>query len=184
MGMVLQRNHLDVNTIAEKDLDVVRSQLLAMVEEMAPKTTVTNYKDLPDGTSPLVQAWSGDAVNARNYLPAGADPSILRFWAPSDGYHQADNDLMVVLGAGRSPVAAHLFIDHMLDPDVAVRNFGAIGYQPPQNRITPTAFANLRILADTILEPEYFATAQRTLDLGKDAETRWLAVWKQFRDRV
>jgi spermidine/putrescine transport system substrate-binding protein len=76
----------------------------------------------------------------------------------------------------------------MLDPDVALRNFAAIGYQPPQNRVTPAVFANRRILppglVDTILEPEYFATAHRTLDLGKDAETRWLAVWNQFRDRL
>jgi hypothetical protein len=64
----------------------------------------------------------------------------------------------------------------------------AIGYQPPQNRIRPALFSDRRILPaglmDTLVEPEYFATAHRTLDLGKDGESRWLAVWKQFRDRV
>ena len=48
-----------------------------------------------------------------------------------------DNDLMVVLRPGRTRSLAHLFLNHMLDPTVALPNFGATGYQPPQNTMTP-----------------------------------------------
>ena len=50
---------------------------------------------------------------------------------------------------------AHLFINHMLDPEVAMENFSAIGYQPPQNTITPDS-----LVADEFI-PENLRSADR-----------------------
>jgi spermidine/putrescine transport system substrate-binding protein len=185
MGMVLLRNGLDLNTTRQNDLDLVRSQLADMISSTRPKVTITNYRDLPGGQFPIVQAWSGDVINARNYLAGKADPAILRYWSPSDVQHQADNDLMVILRAGRNPVAAHLFLNHMLDFNVALGNFTAIGYQPPQNRITTAGLVRQGFLppglVSAIVEPAYFATGQRTLTLDPDTDRRWRAVWDEFR---
>lgn len=185
MGMVLLRNGLDLNTARQSDLDLVRAQLADMVRETRPKATITNYRDLPGGHFPIVQAWSGDVVNARNYLAKDANPNILRYWSPSDGRHQADNDLMVVLRDGRNPVAAHMFLNHMLDFDVAVRNYATIGYQPPQNRITSAGLISQGFLppslASAAVEPAYFATGLRILELDPDVDRRWRSVWNEFR---
>ena len=81
--------------------------------------------------------WSGDIINAQSYLPEGTGPEILRYWFPADGKGMVDNDMLVTLRGGKNPVLAHLFINHMLDTEVAKENFSAIGYQPPQNSITP-----------------------------------------------
>ncbi len=185
MGMVLLRNGLGLNTTTQSDLDLVRTQLADMVNKTRPKATITNYRDLPGGHFPIVQAWSGDVVNARNYLSRGTDPAVLRYWSPSDDRHQADNDMMVILRTGRNPVAAHLFLNHMLDSNVALSNFAAIGYQPPQNHITPAGLVKQGFLppnlADAAVEPAYFATGRRTLELDSDTDKHWKTVWDEFR---
>ncbi len=95
------------------------------------------YSDLPAGQIGLSQMWSGDIINAVNYLPEGTGPEILRYWFPSDGKGLVDNDLIVLLRGGKNPVLAHLFLNHMLDPEVAKQNFQQIGYQPPQVSLNP-----------------------------------------------
>ena len=103
---------------------------------------------------------------ALSYLPEGVDPDILRYWFPADGKGLVDNDLMVMLRGGKNPVLSHLFLNHMLDPDVAKQNFAQIGYQPPQNNDQPglagrpSGFipANLKT---AVVEEDYFNTGYR-----------------------
>lgn len=188
IAMVLLRNHRDINTTAKADLDLALQQLKSMSQTTHPKVTITDYTDVPAGQVPLAQAWSGDMVNALSYLPKGTGPEVLRYWFPSDGKGMVDNDLMVIPRAGKNPVLAHLFIDHMLDYDVAIANFGAIGYQPPQNKITPAKlveqeFMPQNLAAATVL-PEYFTAGYRTLELSPAVDARWHAVWQQFKAGV
>ncbi len=91
--------------------------------------------------------WSGDVVNAQYYLPKGQSVDVLRYWFPEDGKGLVDNDLMVVLKGGKNPVLAHLFLDHMLDETNALKNFGFIGYQPPQNALDSDAAGRRRLPA-------------------------------------
>ena len=105
-----------------------------MVAATSPKVTITMYSDLPAGQIGLSQMWSGDIINAVNYRP-GTKPDILRYWFPADGKGLVDNDLMVLLRGGRNPVLGHLFVNHMLDTEMAKLNFKQIGYQPPQNSL-------------------------------------------------
>ena len=95
------------------------------------------YTELPAGQHGLCQMWSGDAINAPYYLPEGTSTDILRYWFPPDGKGEVDNDLVVCLAQGKNPVAAHFFINDLLDPEVAGENFGYTGYQPPLNQFTP-----------------------------------------------
>ena len=95
-----------------------------------------------------------------SYLPEGTRPEILHYWFPADGKGLVDNDLMVMLSGGKNPVLAHLFINHMLDPEVAEQNFAQIGYQPPQNSIDPDSLVSQRFipqnLKSAIVKPEVF----------------------------
>jgi spermidine/putrescine transport system substrate-binding protein len=129
--------------------------------------------------------WSGDMVNAQSYLPAEVSPDVLRFWFPEDGKGMVDNDLMVVLKSGKNPVLAHLFIDHMLDPEVAKQNFSAIGYQPPQVSINPDSLVadgfipeNLR---SAIVKQDYFDKGYRLLELDAANDAAWHNVWRAFK---
>ncbi len=186
MAMVLLKLGItDVNTSSADDLKKVGEQLTALVAATSPKVTITMYSDLPAGQIGLSQMWSGDIINAVNYLPEGTKPDILRYWFPADGKGLVDNDLMVLLRGGRNPVLGHLFLNHMLDTEMAKLNFKQIGYQPPQNSLNPDTLVadglvpeNLR---SAIVRPEYFDVGYRTLELDAANDAAWHNVWRAFK---
>lgn len=183
--VLLHRGVTDVNTGDPAILSAVRDDLLALEAATRPKVTITQYTDVPEGSIDVAQAWSGDAVVMPSYLPKGGSPSVLRYWFPKDGKGIVNNDLMVVLRGGKNPVLAHLFLDHMLDTEVALGNFGFTGYQPPQVSINPKQLvADQYIpanLAPATVLPEYFDTGYRTLELPPSVEALWQANWTRFK---
>jgi len=186
MGMVLLRNGIfDVNTTRSSDIAMVREQLIDMLDATNPRLTITMYNDLPAGQYGLAQMWSGDAVNAQYYLPRGQSPDVLRYWFPSDGRGMVDNDLMVVLAQAANPVAAHYFINYLLDPKVAARNFGYIGYQPPQRSINPAELVSDEYLPPNLesagVLPRYFVEGARLLQLPTEADQEYHQVWQEFK---
>lgn len=186
MAMVLLRQGItNTNTSSVADLKVVSDQLQALVQTTAPKVTISVYSQLPAGQLGLAQMWSGDIINAQSYLPDGTSREILRYWFPADGKGIVDNDMFVTLRGGKNPVLAHLFINHMLEPEVAKENFSAIGYQPPQNSITPDLLVRDNLIPENlrsaIVRPEYFHTGYRLLELDPATDAAWHNVWQTFR---
>jgi spermidine/putrescine transport system substrate-binding protein len=186
MAMVLLKLGItDVNTSSADDLKKVGEALTEMVAATSPKVTITMYSDLPAGQISLSQMWSGDIINAQSYLPEGVSADILRYWFPADGRGLVDNDLMVSLRGGKNPVLAHLFINHMLEPEVAKQNFSAIGYQPPQVSINPDSLVADGFIPENlksaIVRPEYFDTGYRILELDPANDTAWHNVWRAFK---
>jgi len=186
IAMVLLRNgQLNINSTAPKDIAMVRKQLLDLRATMKPRVTISMYTELPAGQYGLSQMWSGDAINLPYYLPKRTSPDILRFWFPPDGKGEVDNDLVVCLAQGENPVAAHFFLNELLDPDVAGRNFGFTGYQPPLSQFTPD-----RLVADGYV-PANLATAivqQRDFDRGVPllqlpaaADAAYHQIWQEFK---
>jgi spermidine/putrescine transport system substrate-binding protein len=186
MAMVLLRQGItDLNTTSDTDLKMVGEQLQALVKATSPKVTITGYSELPAGQLGLAQMWSGDIINAQSYLPEGTGPDILRYWFPADGKGMVDNDMLVTLKGGKNPVLAHLFINHMLEPEVAKENFSAIGYQPPQNSITPDSLVTEEFIPENlrsaIVRPEYFESGYRLLELDPANDAAWHNVWQTFK---
>jgi spermidine/putrescine transport system substrate-binding protein len=186
MAMVLLKLGItDVNTSSADDLKKLGDQLTAMVAATSPKVTVTMYSDLPAGQIGVSQMWSGDVINAVNYLPEGTGPEILRYWFPADGKGLVDNDLIVQLRGGKNPVLANLFLNHMLDPEVAKQNFQQIGYQPPQVSLNPDSLVADGLvpenLKSAIVRPEYFDVGYRLLELDTANDAAWHNVWRAFK---
>jgi spermidine/putrescine transport system substrate-binding protein len=185
MAMVLLRNGItDINTSSPKDLQLIAAQLKTLEKATSPKVTISMYNDLPDGQIGLTQMWSGDVVNALSYLPKSTPRSVLRYWFPQDGKGEVDNDMMVVLKGGKNPVLAHLFLNHMLQPSVAMGNFKAIGYQPPQRSLDLNTLVTQGIvtpeISDVIVKEEWFNVGYRLLELTVANQSAWLRVWQDF----
>ena len=186
MSMVLLKLGItDVNTSSADHLKQVGEQLTALVAATSPKVTVSMYTDIPSGQVGLSQMWSGDIINAQNYLPEGVTADVLRYWFPADGKGLVDNDLMVLLRGGKNPVLSHLFVNHMLDTESAKQNFKQIGYQPPQVSMNPDSLVadgfipeNLR---SAIVRPEYFDVGFRILELDAANDAAWHNVWRAFK---
>ena len=93
-----------------------------------------------------------------------------------------------MLSTGRNPVLAHLFLNHLLDLDVAMRNFAWNGYQPPLADATRGAFASKEwgravpphLLDSAILSPEEFAAGSMLMRLDPVADVKWIEQWRRF----
>lgn len=186
MGMCLLRaGKTNINTSSPADLQLIARQLAELQRTSQPKVTITMYNDLPAGQLGQCQMWSGDVVNAQYYLPKHTSVDILRYWFPKDGHGMVDNDLMVVLKGGRNPVLAHLFMQHMLETDMALKNFSYIGYQPPQRSLVPGEVVERgfvpKNLASAVVEQHWFDIGYRLLELSVNNEAAWNKVWLGFK---
>jgi spermidine/putrescine transport system substrate-binding protein len=186
IAMVLLRNgQQNINSTAPKDIAMVRRQLLDLRDTMKPRVTISMYTELPAGQYGLCQMWSGDAINLPYYLPKKTSTDILRFWFPPDGKGEVDNDLVVCLAQGENPVAAHFFMNDLLDPTIAGQNFGYTGYQPPLNQFTPDKLvadgylpANL---STAIVRQSDFDTGFPLLQLPAAADAAYHQIWQEFK---
>jgi spermidine/putrescine transport system substrate-binding protein len=175
----------DLNTSDQAVLDQAQADLLAMTATSSPTVTINAYSDLPAGRFSIAHVWSGDAVNMPYYLPKKVDPGILRYWFPADGKGLVNNDLVVLMRTGKNPVLSHLFMNHLLDPDVALANMSSTGYQPPQVTLTAEKLvadeyipANLKTAA---VRESDFQVGYRTLELPPPVDAQWQAVWQRFK---
>lgn len=186
MAMVALRAGItDINTGKAADLAKIQQEMNDLQSTTRPKVTITMYNDLPAGQLNLAQMWSGDIVNAQYYLPKGVKPDVLAYWFPPDGKGMVDNDLMVVLKQGENPVLAHLFLNFLLDAKMAAKNFGYIGYQPPQVSLDPAKLvsdgyvpANLE---SAVVRQEWFDEGYRLLELPPADDAAWHQIWQRFK---
>jgi spermidine/putrescine transport system substrate-binding protein len=124
-------------------------------------------------------------VTAQNYLPEGVSVDTLRYWFPRDGSGVVNNDFMVIGRTGENPVLAHLFMNYMLDPEVAMENFSFVGYQPPQVSMTPQVLIDSGVvppnLESAVVRPEDVERGYRTLELPPAVDSEYQAIWQEFK---
>jgi spermidine/putrescine transport system substrate-binding protein len=151
LGM-LYRHFYDINTENPAAIEKALADMKAMIPICNPKINITDYQTLPTGVSWLHQSWSGSVLSAFLYnLPAGDDGSYLRYWSPPSGKGPVQNDCWAVLATSRKPVLAHLFLDYLLDKDVAYHNFVDFnGYQPPQVSITAESLIGDKVIPENL----------------------------------
>lgn len=134
---MLRKGQTDVNTEDPAIINAALDDLKAMVPICNPKINITEYQTLGDASSWLHQVWSGDMMScAFSYLPDGTKADVLSYWTGPKEKRTVQNDCWAVLAKAQKPVLAHLWLNHLLDSDVALANFtGFTGYQPPQTSI-------------------------------------------------
>jgi len=165
MAMLYQKNY-DVNTEDPAVIDKALADLKALIPICNPKVNITEYQTLPEGTSWLHEVWSGDMFGAViSYMPKDGDPATLQYWAPPRGKCLVQNDCWAISATTKKPVLAHLFLNYIIDEQVASDNFlNFTGYQPPQNSITADG-----LVAKGVIPKNLESVVLRPEDLGSDA---------------
>ena len=137
---LLRRGQLDVNTEDPKLIDRAVADLKELYDVCNIKVDDVQYQSIPEGTSWLHQAWSGDMIAAYiYYLPKGTPASVLSYWKAEKGKVPVQNDCFSICSTTKKPVLAHLFLNFLLDNGVAYSNFVDFnGYQPPLDEIDPS----------------------------------------------
>ena len=124
-------------------------------------------------------------INAQYNMPAGQSPSVLRYWYPKNGKGAVNQDIFVILRAGKNPVLSHLWLNYMLDLKNAKSNAAFTGYQTPHNGIDPNTMVSDGTipanLASVVVLPQYFNVGYRELELSPAIDTAWHNVWQEFK---
>jgi spermidine/putrescine transport system substrate-binding protein len=167
IGMALLRKGiLDINTEDPQLIDQAVADLKELYGICNIKVGDIQYQTIPEGTSWLNQAWSGDMIAGYiYYLPKGTPPSALGYWKADKGKVPVQNDCWSICATTDKPVLSHLWLNYILDNGVAYSNFVDFnGYQPPLNEIDPST-----LVADGVV-PEHLANSVLTNDdLGPDS---------------
>ena len=186
---MMRRGVTDVNTGDPKIINQAHDDLLEVVQAVNPRWDHTDYVDLPSGKTWLHQSWSGNAVDTFVFLSAKLSPSIFSYWWPplTDPSIPGTvaNDTIGVLRSGQNPVLAHLFINQMYDPKVALDNFSTYtGYQPPIKSIDPESLVADGIvpsnLDTTIVREEDFAKGLQLFELAPQVDALWQDAYQRL----
>jgi spermidine/putrescine transport system substrate-binding protein len=167
-AVALIRLGYSINTTSDAELD----EALALLQEQQPllrKYTADDIGDLSSGDVWLCHAWGADVSQVSTELPS------VKYVIPAEGGVRG-SDAMVLLANAPHPIAANLFINHMLDAEVSAANTNYIYYMGPNE--AAKEFIDPAILEDPTLNPDGAAVEklQELLDLGPDLQKyqeRW-----------
>jgi spermidine/putrescine transport system substrate-binding protein len=167
IGMaLLRKGNLDINTEDPALIDQAVADLKELYGVCNVKVGDLQYQTVPEGTSWLNQAWSGDMIAGYiYYLPKGTPATALGFWKADHGKVPVQNDCWSICATTKKPVLSHLWLNYILDNGVAYSNFVDFnGYQPPLNEIDPATLVSKGVV------PEHLANSVLTnADLGPDS---------------
>ena len=171
-GAALIRLGHSVNTTNDAELDAA----LALLQEQKPLLRTYTTDDigvLASGDVWLAHAWGSDV-----YQVVTERPSV-KYVIPEEGGIRG-SDAMVLLAGSKHPIAAHLFINHMLDAQVSAANTNFIGYMGPNQ--AAREFIDPAILDDPTVNPDIAAIGklQELLDLGPDLQ-KYQERWTKLR---
>jgi spermidine/putrescine transport system substrate-binding protein len=121
---------LDPNTTDTAQLD----QILQLLEQQKPLlrryTATDQIRDMVKESVEMAHCWSGDWVQMTYSKPR------MKYVIPSEGSVKG-NDVMIITSGAQHPIAAHLWIDFNLDPEISAENTNYIGYMGPNEAALP-----------------------------------------------
>ena len=157
------------NTVDEAQLD----QALTLLKQQHPLVRIYSVEDqtyMAGGDIWIGHAWGSDIYTVQQKKPS------VEFYIPEEGSVRG-SDAAVILDGAKSPVAANLFINHLLDAHVSAENSNYIGYMGPNE--AARQFISKDLLDTPWINPDkaIVAKLQELLDLGLDLDkysTRWI----------
>jgi spermidine/putrescine transport system substrate-binding protein len=158
----------DPNTTNDADLDAA----LQLLQEQKPLVRIYTTDDI--GVLSTGDAWVAHAWGSDLYQVVTERPSV-KFYIPEEGGVRG-SDASVLLANAKHPVAAQMFMNHLLDAKVSAKNTNYIGYMGPN--AAAKAFIKPYILNDPAVNPDQAVVDSlvELLDLGADLEkysSRW-----------
>ncbi len=179
---LFQAGITDVNTGDADILAAAQENLIRLRTNTSPKVDVLSYQEIPAGNRDIAYIWSGDILLAPFYLPEGTSVDVLGFWYPEDTI--TANDFLCIPKASAKPVAAHQFINYLLDNDVAAKNQSYVGYQPALTNVNAEALINAgaipETLVDAVIDDAKYQSGKRIVSLTPEVDALWNNVWTTF----
>jgi spermidine/putrescine-binding protein len=169
---LIQLGH-SANTTDTAQMD----EALALLQQQKPLVRV--YSTDTIGTLSSGDVWIGQIWGADTYAIQTENENVL-FYLPEEGAVRGSDTLAIFSGA-QHPIAAHLFINHMLDAQVSAANTNYIYYMGPN--AAAKEFIDPAILEDPSLNPDQaiLERLEELLDLGQAVRDEYLSRWQTLR---
>jgi spermidine/putrescine transport system substrate-binding protein len=187
IGMMLLRNGVtDANTDDPAAITAAKDAILQMIQDNAARLTINGtYSKLPEGEFTVSQAWSGDIVGARWYLPKGTGEDVLGYWYPPDKQGLVGNDTITIPTSAQNPRLAHEFLNFLASEEWGFINFSQWnGYQPPMSSIVPERLIDEGVVPENlslaVVDEENFTTGYLQGELAAEADMLWLNAWSEI----
>jgi spermidine/putrescine transport system substrate-binding protein len=185
LGMALLRNGgSNFNSLDPQEIDQATNSLLELIDLVNVEVGPGDYQKLAEGQSHVRYSWSGNMNYAQWYLPKGVSTDVLGYYYPPTGGWEVANDTIVLNKEAANPVLAHLFINFLMDQDVALTNFGYEGFQPPLVGVSREEFLKAGYipptLENTLVSEDDFAQGQPVLPLTAEQDQLYQDAWSTF----
>jgi spermidine/putrescine transport system substrate-binding protein len=174
-GLTLIQLGFSANTENTSELD----QALARLQEQKP--LVRTYTNDTVTTMAAGDVWIGMIWGSDVYqISLEREDENVAYYIPEEGGVRG-SDTMAIYSGAEHPIAAHLFINHMLDAEVSAANTNYIGYMGPN--AAAMEFISPDILADPAVNPAeaILENLEELLDLPNAVDDEYLSRWETLR---
>ncbi len=160
------------NTTDDADLDAALG-LLKQQKPLLRTYTTDDIGVLSSGDAWIAHAWGSDVYQVQS------ERDTVVFYIPEEGGVRG-SDTAVLLANAKHPVAAQLFMNHLLDAQVSASNTNFIGYMGPN--AAAREFIDPAILADPTVNPDQAVIDKlaELLDLGADLQ-KYASRWNELK---
>jgi spermidine/putrescine transport system substrate-binding protein len=182
ISLGLMKNGLyNLNTTDYREIALSRRSLEELTRLVNVRIDNNDYTEVPNASTWIHHAWSGDMAAAGYYMPKGVPVRNVGYWFPTDGKGPVANDTNVILRSAKNPVLAHAFLNYFLDLPNVLNNISFNGYMQPLTGVTPKVLVKEEILPpallSTVVLPSYFRRGVAELQLPVDADALWQQAW-------
>jgi putrescine transport system substrate-binding protein len=145
LQLALNYLHLDPNTTRPEDYQRAEALLLAVRPYIRAFDSTEYMNGLANGESCISMSWSGDYATSRARAKAAGVDVHLAFTVPKEGSNGSFDALLIPADAPH-PLAAHKFLNFMLEPRVIAAVTNEIHYA--NDNQAANAYVDPQILAD------------------------------------
>ena len=149
------------------------TELLKAQTPLVRKRSTDTIAEMTSGDYWIGQIWGADRFAIQEVNPNVA------YYIPEEGSVRGSDTLAIFSGAPH-PVAAHLFINHLLDARNSAANTNLIYYMGPN--AAAMEFVDPAILEDPAINPspEIVAKLQELIDQPQGIKDEYLARWREI----
>ena len=172
-GLALIQLGFSANTDKTAELD----QALALLKQQKPLVRTYSTDTITTMTSGDV--WIGHIWGADRFAIQEVNENVL-YYIPEEGGVKGSDTVAVFSGA-KHPIAAHLFINHLLDAENSAANTNLIYYMGPN--AAAKEFIDPEILEDPTINPdqEIVDKLEELLNLDASLRDEYLKRWQELR---
>ena len=174
-GLALIQLGYSANTTFTNELD----EALALLKEQKP--LVRTYSTDTIATMTSGDVWIGHIWGADRFAIQEVNENVL-YYIPEEGGVKGSDTVAIFSGAPH-PIAAHLFINHLLDAQNSAANTNLIYYMGPN--AAAKEFIDPEILEDPTINPdqEIVDKLEELLNLDAALRDEYLKRWQELRAR-